>query len=1117
MKSNHVKNIVSNGLIRTFFAFSLIIVASGCGGGGGGSEEAPYENPDHTAPYISAVSPFQNEMGVGINCVISATFSEGMNRETISTGSFIVLNGVSQVAGKISYDNYKATFTPSSPLAYGTTYTASIKKTATDLSGNRISTDYIWQFTTVLAPAPEINLAQGSNSLQAGSGSYHFSSIVAGNTSTASFTIQNTGSADLSIHSVSISGTNADQFSLNTSSMSSTVQGGSATAFTVTFHPTSAGSKSATVTVVNSDSDEGSYTFTVNGEATAAPEPEINIKKGSITINNGAQGHDFGSVIVGSSSSAVSFTVENSGSADLIITGVSDNSDQFSVNTDGVDYSLAPGETTVLTVTFSPTSTGNRNAMITIINNDSDEGTYTFNVTGNGSPIPAPEINVREGSGDVLSGGTVDFSSVPIDSSKSLTFAIQNLGTADLHLTGDPYRVEISGTNASAFVIDPQPSSPVQPGQAAQFSLKFTPDGVGSKNASVKILSNDSDESVYTFAIKGMGTDIAPLQPNNLTASADTSSLKVQLQWNDMSNNEQGFKIERSTDGINFTEIATVGANVTSYTDITYVYDGFETGYLNANAWQTTGEVALAAEGHTGMYSARIRAPYEAGTGSYLKVVVNNSVQAKVRYSRKVACTQTNSYNDFHFQIDSTYMETDPDNSGWEVREYTVNPGNHTLQWLVWQGHTNASGYAEVDNITVYTGPSWLVPDSVYYYRVRAYNGIGPSAYSNSASVTTPKVCSPIAAQPTDLRVELYSATGVRLAWKDNSSNESGFSIERKIDGGEYAQIAVVSKDYLSYIDKGLESGTKYYYRIKAVNPSYNSSYSNEEYCRYRYLLKWGTGGAGDGQFNSPKGIAVSQDGYVYVADYNNNRIQKFDSSGNFLLKWGSNGTDDGQFNKPNDVAVDSANNVYVADRFNHRIQKFDSNGIFLLKWGSQGSANDQLYYPRKIITYPGGNVYVGDSSTRVRKFGNGGEYQKIWYAAQSGIYGLGVGISDCIFILSWDGNTATSGGFERLDLKTDVATQLWSGYEPMSMTTDISGNVYVYLHNSSGYGINYGIDQMRIHKFDSNGNFLYGIGSDGSSDGTMGLTEGIACDASGNLYISDTGNNRIQKFAPVN
>jgi tripartite motif-containing protein 71 len=61
----------------------------------------------------------------------------------------------------------------------------------------------------------------------------------------------------------------------------------------------------------------------------------------------------------------------------------------------------------------------------------------------------------------------------------------------------------------------------------------------------------------------------------------------------------------------------------------------------------------------------------------------------------------------------------------------------------------------------------------------------------------------------------------------------------------------------------------------------------------------------------------------MYVSDFYNNRIKKFNSNGAFITKWGSKGTADGQFEYPSGVAVDSSENVYVADTGNHRIQVF--------------------------------------------------------------------------------------------------------------------------------------------------------------------------------------------------
>jgi DNA-binding beta-propeller fold protein YncE len=152
---------------------------------------------------------------------------------------------------------------------------------------------------------------------------------------------------------------------------------------------------------------------------------------------------------------------------------------------------------------------------------------------------------------------------------------------------------------------------------------------------------------------------------------------------------------------------------------------------------------------------------------------------------------------------------------------------------------------------------------------------------------------------------------------------------------------------------------------------------------KYSFITKWGSPGTGDGQFNGTTGVAIDpKTGNVYVADFNNSRIQKFDSNGRFITKWGSLGTADGQFNGTLVVAVDpNTGNVYADDLYNNRIQKFDSNGNFIAKWGSPGTGDGQFNGTTGVAIDPKtGNVYVADfNNNRIQKFDSNGRFITKW------------------------------------------------------------------------------------------------------------------------------------------
>ena len=108
-------------------------------------------------PTVISVTPLAGAVGVCPSTVVTATFSEAMNPATINTTTFTLTAGAPPVAvtGVVTYAASTATFTPSSPLALGTLYTATITTGAQNLNGNGLASNYVWTFTTsAVACAP---------------------------------------------------------------------------------------------------------------------------------------------------------------------------------------------------------------------------------------------------------------------------------------------------------------------------------------------------------------------------------------------------------------------------------------------------------------------------------------------------------------------------------------------------------------------------------------------------------------------------------------------------------------------------------------------------------------------------------------------------------------------------------------------------------------------------------------------------------------------------------------------------------------------------------------------------------------------------------------------------
>lgn len=171
-------------------------------------------------------------------------------------------------------------------------------------------------------------------------------------------------------------------------------------------------------------------------------------------------------------------------------------------------------------------------------------------------------------------------------------------------------------------------------------------------------------------------------------------------------------------------------------------------------------------------------------------------------------------------EIDLSWTDTSDDETGYRVERRPIGG----IYSIIASLSANATTYSD----------SALAAATTYEYRITAFNGEAES----SATVSATTFSSPPAAPSAFTAIPLSDAE-IRLDWTDNSGNEDGFRIERRLSGGSYAQIALVGANVVSFNDAGLAAGSSYDYRITALNAAGDSASVETSGTTYSVIEDW--------------------------------------------------------------------------------------------------------------------------------------------------------------------------------------------------------------------------------------------------------------------------------------
>lgn len=347
------------------------------------------------------------------------------------------------------------------------TFTATFAPTATGaVSGNVVITSTATNSTLTIP----LSGTGTQGALSANPASINFGAVINGSSASVPVTLTNTGSAAVSITAHSITGTG---FTLTGWTAPASLTPGQTTSFTVTFAPTTAGSKSGSVSIT-SNAPGSPLVINLSGSGTAT-QATMTVNPSPVTFSN---------INVGSNSTQT-VTLTNTGNATLNITAATISGTGYTMNLT-TPRSVNAGANAQFTVTFAPTGSGSSSGSIQITSNAAGSpATISLSGTGVQAQVAASPTSAS-------------FSNVVVGNSNSQPITLRNNGNMMLSFSN----IVVAGNGMSISGLTT--STTIAAGGNMTFNAVFTPVSTGTINGSITLTTNGTP-SPMTVSLSGTG------------------------------------------------------------------------------------------------------------------------------------------------------------------------------------------------------------------------------------------------------------------------------------------------------------------------------------------------------------------------------------------------------------------------------------------------------------------------------------------------------------------------------------------------------------------------------------------------------------------------------------